>query len=161
MLDTVSERVPDPRYRGMNPEFVRRVWKKRRAYQSSTITVLRMPRKPTFIVDPVFLKLITPRRRLIADIAAVGITYGVSIRHIMSKKRTHRVVHARQAAFFMVKFTLGYSLADIGRLFDVDHTTVLHGIGRHMKRVGINHPWSERLEGRLKEMRAYTSARSH
>ena len=64
--------------------------------------------------------------RIIIQTAAE--VYGTSVDEISSKKRTSEVVRAR---FFIWKFmrdNLNYTLKEIGRKFDKDHTTIIHGI---------------------------------
>ena len=47
---------------------------------------------------------------------------------MMSKRRERSVARPRQIAMFLAKNLTTKSLPDIGRAFNRDHTTVLHGI---------------------------------
>lgn len=57
-----------------------------------------------------------------------AIVYGVSLRRMQSEERTHAVAEARQIAFYVIWRRTGSSLPEIGRFFNRDHTTVLHGV---------------------------------
>lgn len=43
------------------------------------------------------------------------------------KTRNKRLVRLRWEFFYQMKNELGYSFSDIGRIFNLDHTTVMHG----------------------------------
>lgn len=58
----------------------------------------------------------------------------IPVRDILSKKRDRPTAHARQLCFYRIRHECNYSLPAIGRLFDRDHTTVLHGIRQETKR---------------------------
>ncbi len=68
--------------------------------------------------------------------AYVKILYDVAARHAMTtddiigKCRSPRYVAARQEAFYLLK-QAGYSMLQIGRFCNRDHTTVLHGANKH------------------------------
>lgn len=66
-----------------------------------------------------------------ADIVClVAADHGLTSADLYGRSRTRRVVAARQAAMLAVRRQTDMSLSEIGRLFDRDHTTVLHGIRR-------------------------------
>ena len=54
--------------------------------------------------------------------------YNIRLSEMMSKRRERSVVRPRQIAMFLAKNLTTKSLPDIGRAFNRDHTTVLHGI---------------------------------
>lgn len=66
----------------------------------------------------------------------VHILHDVATRHAMTpddiigKSRSPRYVEARQEAFYLLK-QAGYSMLQIGRFCNRDHTTVLHGANKH------------------------------
>jgi chromosomal replication initiation ATPase DnaA len=49
---------------------------------------------------------------------------------IMSDRRNASIVHARYVAFYLIYTLTNFSMPAIGRMFDKDHTTILHGIRR-------------------------------
>ena len=59
---------------------------------------------------------------------------GISREQARCKSRTRDLVHPRQAAMLWLRNNTNLSLPEIGRLFDRDHTTVLHGIRAAEKR---------------------------
>ena len=64
--------------------------------------------------------------------------YGVTVRRLMSKDRRHDIVCARQHLMATLYATGRYSLPAIGKfLGGRDHTTVLHGIRAHGKRMAM------------------------
>lgn len=54
--------------------------------------------------------------------------YNIRLGEMMSKRRERSVARPRQIAMFLAKNLTTKSLPDIGRAFNRDHTTVLHGI---------------------------------
>ena len=63
-------------------------------------------------------------------ISAVAKYYRVSLRDIASFRRANEVVRPRQVAMYLAKMLTKHSLPAIGRVFERDHTTVLHAIRR-------------------------------
>ncbi len=146
-----QERGPDPRLRGMNPEFVKRVWEKRYGTKREKLRASFVPaavvvRKPDAI-DIMLKRAVekygavkTPRQRIRSDVGAVAAIYGITHADITSKETTQVVVRARSAAMWMLKFSRGKTLPEIGRYFNMDHTAVLAGINRHVARLDPNDP---------------------
>lgn len=56
--------------------------------------------------------------------------FDVPLKIIISDKRTRSVVYARHTAMYMVKNKTNLSLAEIGQLFERDHTSVIHALKR-------------------------------
>jgi hypothetical protein len=72
-------------------------------------------------------------REAVANIAKI---HGITYNDIMSIRRTKKVVHARQEAMYYVKMNTTWSTPQIGQFFGgMDHTTILHGVRRHLKRM--------------------------
>jgi len=71
-------------------------------------------------------------RQLVADIALI---YGISTTDIYSKRRTRKICAARHHVMFEISHRTEWSLPQIGRFLDRDHTTVLHGIRLHKERI--------------------------
>lgn len=61
---------------------------------------------------------------------AVAARYGLPIEQLKGPDRKRSVAWARQEAFDAIYATGRYSLPQIGRYFNRDHTTVLHGVRR-------------------------------
>lgn len=84
--------------------------------------------------------MITPRQIVREIISEVAERHGVTLGQIMSPIRTKKIAHARQEAQAALYDTLNddgtrrYSLPKIGRIFDRDHTSVLHAIRRVRER---------------------------
>ncbi len=60
-------------------------------------------------------------------ISAVAKYYRVSLRDLISFRRTRNVIRPRQVAMYLARALTKHSLPAIGRVFERDHTTVLHG----------------------------------
>ena len=58
---------------------------------------------------------------------------GLSVRKLMSEDRTAPIVQARQWAMYEA-FHRGCTQPQIGRVLDLDHTTILHGIKAETER---------------------------
>ncbi len=57
--------------------------------------------------------------------------HGLTLEELLSKSRARDIVRPRQQAMFFARECTTRSYPDIGRRFgDMDHTTVLHGVGR-------------------------------
>jgi chromosomal replication initiator protein len=59
-------------------------------------------------------------------IAEAAAEAGVTVAHILGPQRPRRIAEPRQKAMARAYATGRYSLPQIGRAFDRDHTTVLH-----------------------------------
>lgn len=65
----------------------------------------------------------------------------VGPREVFSPTQAHRVAHCRQAAMVRLRAFSGedgkplYSLPEIGRAFDRDHTTVIHALRQYSRRI--------------------------
>lgn len=70
----------------------------------------------------------TPREERMAIIANVAKRHGVTVKQIMGKSRLAEHVEARWAAMRIIHALYGDSSTRIGRLFNRDHTTVLHAL---------------------------------
>lgn len=85
---------------------------------------------------------IPPRRPTMKTIAtAVAAKYGSSVEELMSDARQRAVVWPRQEAMWLMREEKAvngkprYSLPQIGHFFGRDHTTALHAIRAHEKRL--------------------------
>jgi hypothetical protein len=157
MSDVEVWRDPDSRYRGMNPKFVKLVWEKRQATaperpRMRLISPMVKEKQPD-VIDIMLKRAVekygavkTPRQRLRSDIEAVANTYGLTYSDLVDKAATNEVVRARSAAMWMLKFSRGMTLPEIGRHFNMDHTGVLAGVNRHMARIDPNSPQAQWIE---------------
>lgn len=142
-------------YRGMNPEFVRRVHAKRRreaakaqpVERTSTPAVQAMKegkpvkkrtRKPVppLVLPDIFetaeqaiqqgFSSVKEAREIVANI------FGIPVERLNEKTRRHHIYKARHAAICAVKLRWpDASLPFIAQRFDVDHTTVMHVLRRN------------------------------
>jgi chromosomal replication initiator protein len=64
----------------------------------------------------------------IVDVVAAH--YGITREQLKSKRRTNSVALPRQVAMFLMRRLTTLSLAEIGRFFDRDHTTVIHACSK-------------------------------
>lgn len=86
-------------------------------------------RTPISEISTVFNR---PReKRIIEKIAKA---YGTSPGEITGASRALPLVHARHAAIYWVHRRMGYAKKQTGRVFNRDHTTVIHAIKAHEKR---------------------------
>ena len=140
-----EERVPDPRYRGMNPKFVHQVWEKRKRQPEVVIPELGWlsPRRQP----------ITPRDRVMMDIEDVANLYGYTLHDVIhGSARNKDISMAKNAAMWMLWFTRGHSFPVIGGYLGVHHSTAIYGIGRHMQRMGLEHAYVEYAERKRDKM---------
>jgi len=89
---------------------------------------------------------------------------------VRSRKRTSELVHARFFYFFLCYNYYRIGVARIGNSFKLDHSTVIHGIKKHLDYCevdsdykqqfisvcrSINHEYAANIERRLKEVREH------
>ena len=61
--------------------------------------------------------------------------HGISFNRIFARRKTLKIVYARQEAMSRCVEETGYSLPAIGRFFDRDHTTVINACKSHKSRM--------------------------
>lgn len=81
--------------------------------------------------------------RIMAEVAAF---YGFNAHQLVSITRTFDLAWARHVAMTLVREFAGMSLSQIGRLFQRDHGTVLHGLQRVADRCSVDPRARERVE---------------
>ncbi len=72
----------------------------------------------------------TPRQERMLIVACVAERFGVTVDQIMSDTRKQPIAAARQAAMRAIWVKYGDSTPVIGRMFNRDHTTVMHALGK-------------------------------
>jgi hypothetical protein len=88
------------------------------------------------------------RRSIAHIIRDTAAKYGVSAADIVGRSRERSVlIPARQEAMYFCAKDTPYGMPEIGKAFNRDHTTVLHGIRKHCERTGIPLPRGMRPEG--------------
>lgn len=73
--------------------------------------------------------MLTPTRINRVEIAVSKMS-GVTIYDMKSNSRFGDYVDARMAVWIVAKDYLGYSYAFLGRLYNKDHTTIMHGCNK-------------------------------
>lgn len=155
-----TEEIQSRRYRGFNPKFVRQVWEKRKAESPPpAIAAATPPPPPEPVVIPLTSKCvlreaarkrrieelerqrIAGREKLIrqsahkdarAVIARVALEMDVRIEDLLGPRRSVKLVEARHKAMIAVALERPkLSLPQIGRLFNRDHTTIIHALQKH------------------------------
>jgi chromosomal replication initiation ATPase DnaA len=79
----------------------------------------------------------TLRARDLLDLVnAICRTHGVTLDELCGRQRTKAASWARHETWWQMRHhpDLHFSLADIGRIFGRDHTTVRHGVQIHARR---------------------------
>lgn len=67
---------------------------------------------------------------------AVAHDFGITYLALMGTSRLRHKVLARHVAMWIARKHTGYSLLDLAQAFNrVDHTTILHGVGRIERRM--------------------------
>ena len=66
----------------------------------------------------------------------VAASHKLSLRRLKSRTRYREVVYPRQQAMWTIRTALGWSYPRIAMLFNMDHTTVMHGVQAYEKRMG-------------------------
>lgn len=71
-------------------------------------------------------------------IEAVSNVTGIKREHILGRRRLRRYADARQMAMQIVRQSTRLTLTSIGRLFDRDHSTVIHASNSVKNLIGIS-----------------------
>lgn len=80
------------------------------------------------------------RRMLVADIQqTVAAYYSLPLNVMTSRDRRAEATRARQVGMYLASELTAHSMAEIGRRFDRDHTTVLHAIKATKERTENDH----------------------
>lgn len=102
------------------------------------------PSPPPGLKEPVWLNgvKIQPRQvlpkfppRAREILKQVAVKHDMRLDVLFAERRYRVLVVARQEAMYRIWKELDYSFPHIGRLFGVDHTTVIHATGRHADRI--------------------------
>jgi chromosomal replication initiation ATPase DnaA len=137
-----QERVPDPRYRGMNPAFVKMVWEKRRKEQSAKIAKAtnvekRIERKVKALSEELIVAGLSRKARAKATdiIRAYAEETEFSYEDIVGHNRSSALVKVRQAAMAEAYIKCPHmSLKQLGAIFGKDHSSLLVAV----KRAGVH-----------------------
>lgn len=76
----------------------------------------------------------TPRDQSMAIVRRVAREYLLPVDEVLGPSRTKRAVASRKEAMQRLVDERDMSSSQIGRLFNRDHTTVLHALGRLSRR---------------------------
>lgn len=78
-----------------------------------------------------FIRVQNPHERRMAVVRECAGLHGVAAHLVMGPSREADVCRARWAAMAAMRDRFGDSVIKIGRFFDRDHSTVVHGLQRH------------------------------
>lgn len=95
-----------------------------------------LPAKPVCTVDYAFI----PNVGWGAIVTEVSVKTGVSVYDILSPNREKHVVLARYEALYRTAMETTMSYPAIGRRFNRDHATIIHGIKKHALAHGLPFP---------------------
>lgn len=77
------------------------------------------------------------RRGLWTLTVTIARAYFTTPGRVIGSRRIKRDVEARQGLWAAIYDMGTYKLIDIGLMFNRDHTTVLYGIRKHKRRIGL------------------------
>ena len=75
-----------------------------------------------------------PRPSIHDCIAHVAEKHGLTVADIKQKCRVSKLVRARHEAMYEARKRTGKSFPILGRAFDRDHSTIMHGVNAHAER---------------------------
>jgi hypothetical protein len=79
----------------------------------------------------------------------VAADFGVSGDQVRARSKVQEWAHPRQVAMFMARELTPLSLPSIGRVFNRDHSTVLHGIAAVRRRMATDRALALKIEARM------------
>lgn len=68
-------------------------------------------------------------------IVEVARAHGVTRADLTGLSRKGHITRARQEAYYLIRTLTSHSYPRIGSFFNRDHTTVLHGVRKHIERM--------------------------
>ena len=80
------------------------------------------------IAEPQTVVSVRPRLTVKRIKEVVAGYYHVNVSEMTSRRRARHIARPRQVAMYMARELTPKSLPDIGRIFDRDHTTVMHAV---------------------------------
>ena len=83
---------------------------------------------------PVRPRLAIPKAPL-EIMETVAWRHGVTVADLRGRRRSVRFVHARQEAMALIYETGRFSYPQVGKMFDRDHSTAVHGVNAHWQRI--------------------------
>lgn len=100
-----------------------------------------------------FKPTLTPARAQAGLVAAAAV-FEVPLRALTGPRGTPRVFRARQVAMAALYEACEVSYSELGRLFDRDHTTVIHGVARAQALAAQDADYAAALQLIAQEVRA-------
>lgn len=77
------------------------------------------------------IRVVTPQSSMLDVVRTVATLHGVAVSDILGKSRFRHIVEARHDALRAVRARYPkFSSTQIGRLFNLDHSTVLYALGK-------------------------------
>lgn len=87
------------------------------------------PKQLVFIIKPKKEGILTEQVQ--AELIIIAEYFGVALAALTGKNRTRKFVMMRAVAYYYFRNIRKFALADIGFLFNRDHTTIIHGLENH------------------------------
>jgi len=81
----------------------------------------------------------TPRMVAIAIAKEEAARAGIDIDALLGESRRPEHVRPRHRTWAVTKWTLGIGWKELGRLFDVDHSTIKVAVDRYQRRLNAEH----------------------
>jgi len=78
------------------------------------------------------------KAKIAAVIRDTAEKYGITEKELLSTSRKKKFVSPRQEAIYRIRNEVQKSMPEIGRIFDRDHTTILHALEKHAERIKAN-----------------------
>jgi len=75
------------------------------------------------------------KSRITAILRDTAEKHGLTEMELMTKNRKSKFVVARQEAIYRIRHEVKKSMTEIARIFDKDHTTILHALEKHSERI--------------------------
>lgn len=88
------------------------------------------------------------RQQILSIAESVTTVTGVSVEAMLGRCRMARISDARQRLWASL-WRMGWSIGELGRVFDRDHTTIMHGL----RRVVPGHEYASKVVGRYSASR--------
>lgn len=84
-------------------------------------------------------------------ITAIASKHGLTAKDLLSKGRFAHITRARNEAIFDVLNIFRMRFSEVGRIFNMSHSSIMRCYGQHQYELGINTKWSRAYHRNLKE----------
>ena len=103
----------------------------------------------------IIVRVVEPEKAALRYVvSAMAVQYQVSEKSLIGPCREARLVEARHLAFYLCRYALGASYADISRMFKRDHCGVMYGCRAMADRIAVDRKMARLAEAWMEKIKS-------